>query len=234
MAENLIKSEKMNAIPEKFLDEKGALKTDLLLQSYLQLEKKLSNMVCLPDASASEEEKRSFYKKMGVPETAENYQLNMKSDLLAVDPQVNQRLYDLGFTNDQAQAVYDLAAEKILPVIEDLAKDYEAARQRVALENHFGGKNRFEQVARQISAWAKQNVSDNVFDALSTTYEGVIALYKMMQSNEPALIPNGMQPEMNLDEEGLKKLMMSPKYWRDKDPATLKKVADGFNRLYAQ
>ena len=30
------------------------------------------------------------------------------------------------------------------------------------------------------------------------------------------------------EEEDLKKLMMSPKYWKEQDPATLKKVSDGF------
>ena len=234
MAENLMQISLEKSVPEKFLDKNGNIKTELLLQSYLELEKKLSAMVCLPTKSSSEEEKRAFYKKLGVPDTAEMYQLNMKSDLLAVDPQVNQRLYELGFTNEQAQAVYDLAAEKVLPVVEELAQDYEAARQRIALENHFGGKERFEQIARQINSWAKQNVSAEVLDALSTTYEGVLALYKMMQSEEPAMMPKGMPTENGLDEEGLKKLMMSPKYWRDKDPDTLKKVADGFNRLYPQ
>ena len=229
MAENLMQTK---SVPEKFLDENGQLKTDILLQSYLELEKKLSRMVCLPSQSSSEEEKREFYTKIGVPQTAQNYQLTMKSDLLAPDEQVNQRLYELGFTNEQAQAVYDLAAEKVLPIIEELAKDYEAERQKIALENYFGGKERFELVARQITAWAKQNVSPEVFDALSTTYEGVIALYKMMQSNEPAVMPKGTPIENTLDEEGLKKLMMSPKYWKEKDPAVLKKVADGFNRLY--
>ena len=171
---------------------------------------------------------------MGVPDSAENYQLEIKHDLLASDPQVNQKLYDLRFTNQQAQAVYDLAAEKVLPVIEELAQDYEAARQRLALENQFGGKERFEQVARQISAWAKQNMSADIFDALATTYEGVMTLYKMMQTNEPVMMPKGVPVCDFLDEEGLKKLMMSPKYWRDQDPQTLKKVADGFNRLYPQ
>lgn len=234
MAENLMQMTLEKSVPEKFLDKNGNIKTELLLQSYLELEKKLSSMVCLPTKSSSEEERRAFYKKMGVPDTAEMYQLNMKSDLLAVDPQVNQRLYELGFTNEQAQAVYDLAAEKVLPVVEELAQDYEAARQRIALENYFGGKERFEQIARQINSWAKQNVSAEVLDALSTTYEGVLALYKMMQSEEPAVMPKGNTIIENLDEEGLKKLMMSPKYWREKDPTTLKKVAEGFNRLYPQ
>ncbi len=230
MAENLMQNNK--EIPAKFLDEKGNLNTQALLQSYMELEKKLGSMVRIPNDDSSDDERRAFNQKMGVPAKAEDYQVEIKDDLLALDPQVNQRLYDLGFTNAQVQAVYDLAAEKVLPVIYELAQDYEATRQRVALENHFGGKERFEQVAHQITTWAKQNVSAELMAALSTTYEGVMALYKMMQSAEPAMMPKAESVNEILDEEGLKKLMMSPKYWRDQDPSTLKKVSDGFNRLY--
>ena len=36
----------------------------------------------------------------------------------------------------------------------------------------------------------------------------------------------------NPDEEQLRQLMRDPRYWRDKDPAVLNKVSDGFRRLY--
>ena len=229
MAENLMQNKE---IPSKFLDAKGNLNADALLQSYLELEKKLGTMVHIPSTDAPEDEKKAFYQKIGVPATADEYQLEIKDELLASDPEVNQRLCDLGFTNKQAQAVYDLAAEKVLPVIEELAQDYEASRQRGLLENHFGGKERFEEVARQITQWAKQNVLQEVFDALSTTYEGVLTLYKIMENGEPTILSKGSPVNEILDEDALKKLMMSPKYWRDQDPATLKKVSDGFNRLY--
>ena len=232
--ENLmqIQNGKTNTIPAKFLDAKGNLNVDSLLQSYTELERKLGKMVRIPSDDSSPEERKDFYQKIGVPASAKDYQLNIKNELLASDPDVNQRLYDLGFTNAQVQAVYDLAVEKVLPVIHQLAQDYEATRQRALLEEHFGGKERFEEIVRQITTWAKQNVSAQVFDALSTTYEGVLTLYKMMESSEPFMMPKGVAVNEMLDEEGLKKLMMSPKYWRDQDPATLKKVADGFNRLY--
>ena len=35
-----------------------------------------------------------------------------------------------------------------------------------------------------------------------------------------------------MSEETLKKLMQSPKYWRDQDPELLKRVEAGFKRLY--
>ena len=233
MAENLIEqTENTMSIPSKFRDEKGNLNVEALLKSYLELEKKRGSMVRIPCDTDTPEYRHAFYQKLGAPASADQYKLEIKNELMASDQDVNKRLFDLGFTNRQVQAVYDLAAEKIMPVIQELAQDYEADRQKMALENHFGGKERFEQVASQISAWAKSHVDENVFNALATTYEGVMTLYKMMQSDEPSLSPVGSYGSEILDEEGLKKMMMSPRYWRDQDPAILKKVSDGFERLY--
>lgn len=36
----------------------------------------------------------------------------------------------------------------------------------------------------------------------------------------------------NEQEKELRKLMQSPKYWRDQDPETVKRVEEGFKRLY--
>lgn len=33
-------------------------------------------------------------------------------------------------------------------------------------------------------------------------------------------------------EEELKRLLQNPKYWRDQDPETVKRVEEGFKRLY--
>lgn len=233
MVENLIDIQN-NVIPDKFKEPTtGALKTQDLLKSYQELERKMGSMVRIPSEDASEEERRKFYRALGVPETPDAYKIEIKHKLLGSDPQVNQKLYEMGFTNKQVQAVYDLAAEKILPVIEELAQEYEADKQRASLIAHFGGEENWNEVCRQLSAWASQNVSSDVLEALSTTYEGVMTLYKMMQSGEPALMRGGASAQNEfLDEEGLKKLVMSPQYWKDQDPAVLKKVSDGFKRLY--
>ena len=227
MVDNLI-----NNIPEKFKAKDGSLNAEALLQSYQELERKMGSMISIPTEEDSDEVKKDFYHKLGVPENAESYQIEIKEELLAADPDVNQKLYDLGFTNKQVQAVYDLAAEKVLPVIEDLAQEYEASRQRQALENYFGGKDKFDEVARQLSVWAKQNIDENLLSALSTTYEGVLALYKMMETAEPAVKMATDLSNTNMTEDDLKEMMKSPAYWRDQNPELLKKVAEGFSRLY--
>ncbi len=222
----------MDTVPEKFKAKDGSLNAAALLQSYQELEKKMGSMVRVPSDEDSPEDKMNFYHKIGVPESADAYQIQIQNELLSADQEVNQKLYELGFTNKQVQAVYDLAAQKVLPVIEDLAQEYEASKQRQALENHFGGKEKFDEVARQLATWAKTNIDENLLGALSTTYEGVLALYKMMESGEPVVQKGGAALSGAVSEDELKQMMMSPAYWRDQNPELLKKVADGFNRLY--
>lgn len=61
-----------------------------------------------------------------------------------------------------------------------------------------------------------------------------MTLYQMMQNSEPSMLPTKDGDDDILDEAGLQKLMMSPKYWKDQDPKLLQKVTRGFERLYPQ
>ena len=98
-------TEKETKIPEKFLDENGDLKADDLLKSYLALEKKMSE----PKAPESQ-----------MPKSAAEYKIVSKNELIEPDPEINEILFQHGFTNDQAQVVYDLATDKILPIMQEM------------------------------------------------------------------------------------------------------------------
>lgn len=187
----------------------------------------------IPDENAPQEEKDAFFRAMGVPENAKEYKIEIKEKLLASDPEVNEKLRKLGFTPKQVQAVYDLAAEKVIPLLKPMACEYEGEHQLYRLVNHFGGEERWSEVSRQIAAWGQQNVPKDIYEILSSTYDGVITLYNMMNSDEP---PFG-RPDGHLDldsEENLKHIMKSEKYWREKDPETLRRVTEGFKRLYPE
>lgn len=167
-----------------------------------------------------------------VPETPDGYAIAERHPLLASDPDLNALLHGAGFTADQAQLVYDLAADRVLPMIEGLAAEFEADRQLVRLIDHFGGEEAWGEVSRQILAWGKANMPPDVLGALATTFEGVMALHGMMTSGEPALGAGAGTAEPPLDEEGAKALMRDPRYWRDRDPALVRKVGRAFERLY--
>ena len=205
-------------IPEKFLDKEGELKTEELLKSYLALEKKLS------ESKASEDEK---------PKSATEYKIVCKNGLIESDPEINEILFQHDFSNDQVQVVYDLAAEKIIPIIQEMVADIAADKELQGLEQVFGGSEQFNTIARQISAWAEKNIDSATFEALSKSKDGVLTLYQMMQGKvEAPLIQGKGHVPVQDDEESLKKLMQSPKYWRDQDPELLKRVEAGFKRLY--
>ena len=210
--------EEIIKIPEKFLDENGELKTQELLKSYLALEKKLS------EPKTEEAQK---------PKSAMDYHIVCKNDLIESDPEINEILFQHGFSNDQARVVYDLASDKILPIIQNMVADIAADRELQGLEQAFGGAEQFNTIARQISAWAEKNIDAATFEALSKSKDGVLTLYQMMQGKmeSPLIQGKGHMPVQD-DEESLKKLIQSPKYWRDQDPELLKRVEAGFKRLY--
>ncbi|MBL8831344.1 MAG: hypothetical protein JNL71_03055 [Rhodospirillales bacterium] len=216
-------------VPEKFWDaDGGQVRVEALSKSYSELERKLSAMIPGPK---SPEWEQSWRKAMGVPEAPDAYRIVPKDDLVAPDADVNRRLHAAGFTPQQAQLVYDLAVERLVPMVQDYAEGYRAeiARERLAAE--FGGAEKWAALAPQIARWGSQNLPGHVYEALAASPEGIRALHRMMSSGEPDLRGFGgaSQP---LDEEGLRKLMSDRRYWRDHDPAVVRAVSEGFKRLY--
>ena len=55
--------------------------------------------------------------------------------------------------------------------------------------------------------------------------------YSPSPAEEPGLRKEGDKPS-NLEEKDLQSMMRDPKYWREKDPAFVAKVTDGFKRMY--
>lgn len=209
MTDNLL----TNEVPEKFRDQKtGDVKLDMLLQSYRELENKLSQR---PNA----------------PKSPEDYCIDCSHGLFTPDMEVNRRLHEKGFTLDQAQAVYDLAAERMVPMMAQMRGEFEADREVEKLITHFGGPQKWQEVSRQLLAFGQKNLPHDVLDSLSSSYEGVLALHRMMKSGEPGL-KRGGAASGSMDEKDLHAMMRDPRYWRDKDPAFVSKVTEGFQRMY--
>ncbi len=203
-------------VPKKFLDSKtGEIKLDLLVKSYNELEKHLSKMP-----------KR--------PKTPKDYCIDCSHGLFEADEEINQRLYDKGFTQEQAQEVYDLAAERMVPMICEIHADYKADAEIEKLISHFGGVDQWKEVSRQLLSFGRKNLPEDVLDNLSSSYEGVIALYRMMKGNEPSLQRGNGEVIGNIDSAKLSSMMRDPKYWREKDPAYVAKVTQAFQHLYGE
>jgi hypothetical protein len=225
-----------DSIPAKFWDAAtGQVRVDALVRAYRDLERRASTMVRAPGPQSGPDEIAAFRRAIGVPDSHGQYQIAAAHPSLASSEVVNQRLHQAGFTQDQAQMVYDLAHEILLPMIQDMTEQQAQAGQMEALRSHFGGDAQWQENARQIKAWGKANLPKAAFDALAATAEGVKTMHRLMLSEEPAL---GASPAAGPDGQGgeaqLKKMINDPRYWKTKDPAFIAKVTEGFRRLYGE
>lgn len=219
-------------VPEKFWDhEAGAIRTDALLKSYVELERKLGSMVPLPSDDDQEGRER-LRRALGVPAAADEYRIEVRDELLEPTPELNARLHEAGFTQEQAQLVYDLAAEHVLPLIDDVMGELHASRDSERLAKHFGGDAAWQNMARQIRTWGQANLAEDVYRTLAASYDGVLAMHQMMQAREPAVLQAADGPQSEIDEATLTRLMRDPRYWRERDPAIVAQVTQGFQRLY--
>ncbi len=204
-------------VPDKFKNpESGALRLDALINSYTELEKKMSSA---PAHAA--------------PHSPDEYCINCEHGLFEADSEINKRLHAKGMTQEQVQEVYDLAAEKMVPMVKAVSEDVKADREIEKLINHFGGADKWKEVSRQLLAFGQRNMPADVLQNLSSSFEGVLALHKMMQSDEPTLKKQSVNPSV-VGEQDLQSMMRDPKYWRDKDPAFVSKVTEGFKSFYGE
>jgi hypothetical protein len=222
----MARKEKPDWLADKFWDfESGEVRVEALAKSYAELEKMMG---ATPNAPAGIAPDASI----NLPNSPEGYTLDV-DDLLEVDADVNKRLYDAGFSNDQAQLVYDLAAERLLPMVQQITGEVDDARQLERVVQHFGGAQKFEAMRPQLRAWAQANLKPEVFQALAGSAEGVIAIHAMMQNREPGL-GGGTVSLGGAGEADLKRMMADPRYWRDREPSFVAQVREGFRQLYPE
>lgn len=221
-------------IPEKFWDaERAELRTEALLKSYAELERRLTRSLPLPADAEDTAALHRIRRALGWPESPDEYEITPAHPVLEVDPELNRRLHEAGFTKEQAQLVYDLAAERVLPAIDAVAETFRAEQERERLEQHFGGREAFETVARQLRSWAEAHLEPEVYESLSGSYQGILALHQMMQAQEPPVVGETGSGDTGLDEERLYEMMRDPRYWRDRDPEFVARVTEGFRQLFA-
>lgn len=221
---------KPELLPDKFWDAaNGRIRLDALIGSYLALEKKLSSVTSGAETQDGHDRQP---KSLGVPETPDDYMLNISHGLFTSDAEVNQRLHRLGFTTAQVQAVYDLAAEKLVPLVIELSEEFKADREVERLVAAFGGPERWAEMSRQLLAFGRKNFPADVLANLASSFEGVMALHRMMEGGDAPGLSRGAGKPDGVSESDLQGMMRDPRYWKEKDPSFVGKVTDGFKRIY--
>jgi hypothetical protein len=220
-------------VPDKFWDaQAGAVRTEALLKSYLELERKLGAMVPLPAGEDDDEAMQRLRRALGMPPSPAEYEIDCRHEMLATDPTINAKLHEAGFNQRQAQLVYDLAADHLLPLLDRTIGEITSSREAERLATHFGGAAPWRATAQQIRTWGQANLAPDVYETLAASYDGVLALHQMMQAREPAVLNEAGAARSDADESDLARMMRDPRYWRDRDPAFVARVTEGFRRIY--
>lgn len=216
-------------IPEKFLNNDGTLNTGALLKSYGELEKKIGTMISVPNADdVDSDARRKFNRAIGVPENANEYPVNELYD----DENLRQKFLEIGLSKTQVEKIYDIANEFLSPVIADLFSTRDETNALNELRNFFGGTEKMTDSLRAINEFGERFLPSDAFDVLCSTPQGIQGVYKMMQSMEPDVETQNGETK-NLTDSDLRRMMRDPKYWRDNDAEYIRKIENGFKKLYS-
>jgi len=218
----------MDKIPEKFLNKDGTVNTDALIKSYAELEKKIGAMVSVPTDDCDDETRAKFNHAIGVPDSASQYPVSEVFD----DETIRERFHEIGLTSGQVEKIYKMAEEFLSPVLSDLFSMQNDARADMELKNFFGGTEKMMDALRAINDFGTRFLPADAFDALCATPQGIQGLYRMMQSMEPSVQTEKNTPE-NFSDSDLRRMMRDPKYWRDAEPEYVRKIENGFKKLYS-
>ena len=218
----------MDNIPEKFLNQDGTLNSESLIKSYTELEKKIGTMISVPNENSDDEAKRKFNRAIGVPERASEYPKNDLYD----DENLREQFLQIGLTKTQVEKIYNIANEYLSPIISELFSVQDESVAINELKNFFGGVDKMNDALRAINVFGERFLPRDAFDALCATPQGIQSVYKMMQSMEPD-VKTDKNETQNLTDSDLRRMMRDPKYWRDNDVEYIRKIENGFKKLYS-
>ncbi|NIY76959.1 hypothetical protein HED22_14995 [Thalassospira sp. HF15] len=167
-----------------------------------------------------------------VPDAPDAYAIELTEGIGEIDADLNKRLHEAGFSNAQAQLVYDLAGEVLSPLLGDINQAAQRATDRAALAAEFGGAENWKKLAPKIESWGKANLPDAAFETLCQSADGVRAMHRMMGQNDEAALgkADGGSGSGDLRSD-IRRKMNDPRYWRDRDPALVAEVQADFARL---
>jgi len=215
-------------IPEKFQNPDGTTNVEALMKSYSELEKKIGGMVSVPNDNTDTATREKFNRAIGVPENANDYPSNAMFD----DESIKQKFHDIGLTSSQVEQIYSVAEEFLSPVIAELFSAKNETSEMLKLEKFFGGRDKMNDALNAINTFGEKFLPRDAFESLCSTASGIQGVYHMMQSMEPRIETNVGEHE-NLTDDDLRRMMRDPKYWRDADPEYVRKIENGFRKLYS-
>ncbi len=218
----------MEKIPEKFLNQDGTLNSDALMKSYCELEKKIGTMVSVPTSESDNAVREKFNRAIGVPDNIDAY----PTDELFDDKNVREKFLEIGLTASQVEKIYGIANEFFAPIISEIFSVQNEKNAHAELKNFFGGDEKMRDALLAVQSFGEKFLPADAYDAMCSTTQGIQGLYRMMQSMEPRVRTDKNETDF-LSDNDLRRMMRDPKYWRDGDAEYVRKIENGFKKLYS-
>jgi hypothetical protein len=158
-------SEEYRADPsiEKFTE------IDALAKSYINATKMIGqDKIVIPTKNSSQEAWDEAYAKLGRPESAEKYALDVKSDVVPFDDTAiksfAEQSHKLGLNNKQAQGILEFYKNNMEGSAQQAKIDTETAQSQAEQELRQEWGRDFEGKVKQAGALAKANINPEVLD----------------------------------------------------------------------
>ena len=185
-------------------------------------------MISVPDENSDESSVNRFRRAIGVPDNADEYPHNEMFD----DENVRQEFHKIGLTKNQVEKIYDIAQKFLSPVVDEILSVEQESNAMSELKKFFGNDEKMHDAFVAIKSFGERFLPADAFNELCSTPQGIQGMYKMMQSMEPHVETDSSDMKI-LSDDDLRRMMRDPKYWRDHDAEYVRKIENGFKKLYS-
>ena len=160
------------SISEEFRNDPNIEKfteIDALAKSYINATRMIGqDKVAVPNKNSTEDQWNEVYSKLGRPETADKYALNIESEAVAMDEgamkSFAEQSHKLGLNNTQAQGILEFYKNNMESNMQRATVDTETAQAQAETELRAEWGKDFDSNVSKASALAKANMNPEILD----------------------------------------------------------------------
>ena len=161
-----------NSISEAYRNDPNIEKfteIDALAKSYINATRMIGqDKISVPNKNSTEEVWEEAYTKLGRPETPDQYNLNIKSDVVQMDDSAvksfAEQSHKLGLNNTQAQGILEFYKNSMESNMQRATVDTETAQAQAETELRAEWGKEFDSNVSKASALAKANMNPEILD----------------------------------------------------------------------
>jgi len=207
-------------LPEKFKTPED------LAKSYTELQSKLGSKEEDIRNSILEEIQAQAFE--GRPESAGDYQLPESIDPeQSVDNELLKWWSEHSFENGYSQEEFQQGIEMYAQAVMGNQPDMEAEAQKLG-DN---AEARIEAASVFANKFFPQEALPAI-ERMCESHEGILALEAIQEALKDGNFAGNTEPAAQTTERELREMMNDPRYWKDRDPAFIKEVTEGFQKIY--